>query len=181
MRVKCFFCNKYTSSMKYHKKKCKDFRQLSKDVFLYEILPRFMTEKKKKDMLKNLSNLTKWSVIKQGFKIIILKSDANTNKKKLNLIEDHFKKIRRPKVNYNKIYLENGNGCVKNLIYYDIENLYFIEYICNESQYAKYNVYHLILKKNQYYSGGPNNIVDVYGRIYFNKIVKIINSIYEKK
>jgi len=167
--------------MKYHKKKCKDFRQLSKDVFLYEILPRFMTEKKKKYILKNLTILTDMSNISSAFKIIILKSEANTNKKKLNLIFDHFEKIRRPKVNYNKIYFENGNGCVKSVIYYDRENLYFIKYIGNENPYAKYNVYQLILNKNQYYSAGPNKIIGRLSFLTFLNIKKIIKSIYCNK
>lgn len=39
MRIKCFFCGKYTTSFKnYHKSRCEKFYQLSPDILYHEIL-----------------------------------------------------------------------------------------------------------------------------------------------
>lgn len=37
-RVTCFFCSKRTTNIKFHLKRCKDFRQISSDVFYHNIL-----------------------------------------------------------------------------------------------------------------------------------------------
>lgn len=41
VRLKCFFCSRRTYCMKKHIKKCSQYRQLSPDVLLHNILPHF--------------------------------------------------------------------------------------------------------------------------------------------
>lgn len=39
MRIKCFFCGKYTTNMIYHKQRCNKWKDLSRDVLVHNILP----------------------------------------------------------------------------------------------------------------------------------------------
>ena len=57
MKIKCFFCQKYTINMKFHRKVCKEYRQIFDDVFYNCIMPLVRLDKLNDCINKNLYKL----------------------------------------------------------------------------------------------------------------------------
>jgi hypothetical protein len=60
MKLKCFFCEKYTVNMKFHVKRCNEFRQISSDVFNNCILSFYRLDK-----LKHCINMKMYNFVNQ--------------------------------------------------------------------------------------------------------------------
>lgn len=199
MKIKCFFCEKYSINIKKHIKVCKDFRQLSDDVFNNCILSLVRLEKLKECINKKMyylfngnyfnkdntisfyNDLNKFYFNQKWFIENISHKDCwKCEYKDIELfIIDSFKNN-----NLDNILITLGNKNIKSISIFNNDfskiGIFFHKYTKKNIKSYYFSIIEISMLENLLNSKGINNLFEV-ATIYnsFKLIKKNLNNIYE--